>query len=77
MFRNENEYYVQLFYRTDKSEVIQPINIPNCGIKCSLDKLYELFGDILPTDEDTYESLCHLDIPFDAEIHNSELGRKL
>lgn len=58
LFERDNEYYVQLFYRRDNSEYIPPINIPNCGIKCPLDSLFSLYKDILPTANDTYESLC-------------------
>lgn len=60
MYKEDQEYYVQLFYRTDKSEYIPPINIPNCGIKCPLGKLFELFSRILPNNDETYESLCRL-----------------
>lgn len=51
-----NEHYVQLFYKQFDGENILPLNIPNCGEKCPLDRFYELFADILPGD---YHSECH------------------
>lgn len=60
LFKSRQEYYVQVFYRRDDSENLAPIYIPRCGVKCALDKLYELFDEILPNDSDTYESLCRL-----------------
>lgn len=73
LYRNgRGEYYVQLFYRTDDSEYMAPIEIPNCGTKCPLDKLHELFKDILPTEDETYASLCHLD-DRKTSVENNEL----
>lgn len=60
LYRRASEYYVQLFYRKDKFQDVPPIEIPHCGTKCPLDKLYELYNDILPSEDDTYESLCRL-----------------
>lgn len=58
LYRSREDYYVQLFYRTDNSEYIPPIEIPNCGVKCSLDEMFELYQDILPSENDTFASLC-------------------
>lgn len=58
LYRRERDYYVQLFYRTDNSEIIPPIEIPKCGTKCPLDKLFELYKDVLPTDNETIDSFC-------------------
>lgn len=62
LYKDDRDYYVQLFYRTDKSEYIPPIDIPNCGIKCPLNKLFTIFADILPTENENYASLCRLSI---------------
>lgn len=60
LYKSVDNFYVQLFYRTDSSEYIPPIEIPNCGIKCPLEEMFELYQDILPSDNDTFESLCSL-----------------
>ncbi|XP_031629368.1 prostatic acid phosphatase-like isoform X2 [Contarinia nasturtii] len=43
-----NEHYIQVFYRKSNEEFLAPLNIPNCGEKCSLDQLYKLYNDIIP-----------------------------
>lgn len=58
LYQRDDEYYVQLFYRKTISENAQPMEIPNCGTKCPLDKFYELYKDILPTEDEDFESLC-------------------
>lgn len=51
---------MQLFYRnsTDSAD-IPALEIPNCGSsKCSLEKWFELYENILPTK--TYDEECKL-----------------
>lgn len=48
---SENKrYYVQLFYRNSSTDDLTPMNIPQCGVKCSLNQFYELYNDILASD---------------------------
>lgn len=57
LYKNSgNEHYVQLLYKKFDEENLQPLNIPKCGEKCSLDKFYELFNKIIPGD---YHSECN------------------
>ncbi|XP_031627358.1 testicular acid phosphatase homolog [Contarinia nasturtii] len=55
LYKNgEQEHYIQIFYRKSDEEVLLPLNIPNCGEKCSLNQLYKLYNDIIPDrDHDT------------------------
>lgn len=32
-----------------KAIKLPPINIPGCGPKCPLEKLYQIYADVLPT----------------------------
>lgn len=50
---NENGHYMQIFYKTTENENLFPLNIPNCGEKCSLDRFYEEYQDIIANDFDT------------------------
>lgn len=54
---NDNSFYVQVFYRNSTTEEPVPLNIPDCGTKCPLNQLYELYSDVLPTD---FETECRL-----------------
>ena len=60
LYRRGTKFYVQIFYRKFEFEDVEPMEIPACGKECSLDDLYKLYADILPTDSETYESLCKI-----------------
>lgn len=49
---NENEHYLQLFYKNSDDEHLLPLNITKCGEKCPLNQFYELFRHIIPGDFD-------------------------
>ena len=51
--RGEEEHCIQIFYRKSNEEDLTPLQIPNCDQKCcTLERLHELFGDIIPGDHD-------------------------
>ncbi|XP_055308428.1 prostatic acid phosphatase-like [Sitodiplosis mosellana] len=60
LYRQNDSYFVQLFYRKTPTENVPALNIPNCGTMCPLDKFYVLYRHILPTDYEDFESLCRL-----------------
>lgn len=49
---NENQHYIQIFYRRYDEEELVPLNIPHCGEKCALDQFYAIYDDIIPGDFD-------------------------
>lgn len=54
-------YHVELYYKQERGEdkvPLQPLFIPNCGEKCPLSKLYELYQEILPTED--FDTECRL-----------------
>ncbi|KAJ6647741.1 Lysosomal acid phosphatase [Pseudolycoriella hygida] len=55
---SQNEYYIQIFYRSLEEEYPQPLNIPECGVKCTIRQFYDLYHDIIPGDFDTE---CRID----------------
>lgn len=50
--------YVSIFYKNTTSEP-SIMTIKNCGTKCPLDRMYEIYDDVLPKD---WESECRLNI---------------
>lgn len=50
--------YVKLFYKDSVEKEAQLLEIPECGVKCSLNDLYKLYWDILPTK--SFEAECTL-----------------
>ncbi|XP_031632798.1 lysosomal acid phosphatase-like [Contarinia nasturtii] len=59
LYSSDEMPYVKIFYRKSGNVVnIKPLNIPNCGSKCPLEKLYELYQHILPTQQ--FDKECAL-----------------
>lgn len=58
LYKIENKYYIQLFYKNTTAESLSPLNIPNCGEKCPLEKFYSIYKDIIP--EEDHEMECQL-----------------
>lgn len=53
----KGQSYVELFYKTSKDQNdLKPISIPNCGHSCPLERMYQLYEDVLPTK--TFEEEC-------------------
>lgn len=67
---------MQIFYR-NSTEIPNPsaLNIPGCGSKCELTKMYDLYHDILPTHD--FEHECRLrdgeQLPFGGNPENGPL----
>jgi len=53
LYESNGSHYVQIFYRKSTAEDLTPIDIPNCGRKCPLNQLYELYKEVLPVDFET------------------------
>lgn len=58
LYRNETDYYFQVFYRNTTAINVSALEIPNakCGTKCSLYQWYDVYKDILPTK--SFEKEC-------------------
>ncbi|XP_031632797.1 prostatic acid phosphatase-like [Contarinia nasturtii] len=60
LYKGNGSHFVQVFYRRTPTEnVPPPLEIPNCGTICPLDKFYELYADILPKEYEDFETLCN------------------
>lgn len=46
----DNEHYLQIFYRKSGEEDLKPMHIPHCGEKCSLEHFEEIYREIIPVD---------------------------
>ncbi|XP_055300692.1 prostatic acid phosphatase-like [Sitodiplosis mosellana] len=50
LYKQNDSHFVQLFYKKSaEPNGIQELEFPSCGSKCTLEDLYEIYGDILPT----------------------------
>lgn len=60
LYDNQKEPpFVQIFYRNStQTNILPPIDIPNCGTKCPLNKMFELYDNILP--KNTFDEECML-----------------
>lgn len=70
----ENELpFVQIFYRNSTESNVPALDIPECGTKCPLSQLYDLYGDILPTKSFDHECALHDDETVPDDIHENDV----
>ncbi|XP_035900613.1 prostatic acid phosphatase [Anopheles stephensi] len=55
---SEQQPYVEIFYKNTTAEPFQ-FAIPDCGVRCPLDKMFEIYDNIMPKD---WESECQLSL---------------
>lgn len=55
---DQNQYYIQIFYRKAQEEYPVPMNIPGCGTRCPLNQFYNLYKAIMPDDD--FDTECKL-----------------
>lgn len=58
LYQSDNDHYVQIFYKNSTETNIPAMEIPKCGTKCPLNKMYELYDEILP--KNSFEEECQL-----------------
>lgn len=72
MYEGKEAPYVQFFYKNSTETNIPPIDIPGCGTKCPLTKLYDIYKNILPTRD--FKDECAISGDQQLEANNS-LGK--
>lgn len=76
LYKLKNEYTVKIFYRNTTDENLTPLNIPNCGPNCPLNKLFEIYKDVLP--EDDFYTECKIPVLSmtyeEANLNGTEIG---
>lgn len=50
---NENQHYIQIFYRKANEEFLEAMQIPGCGNKITLEQFYDLYNEIIPNDSES------------------------
>lgn len=61
LHQNNGTFHVELYYKQERGEdkvPLEPLVIPNCGQRCPLSKLYEIYHDIIPTED--FDTECRL-----------------
>jgi lysosomal acid phosphatase len=64
--------YISVFYKNTSAEP-EAMYIPNCGQRCPLDKMFELYEAVLPVDWEqecqlSMLSMPYVDVDFDATL---------
>lgn len=67
------EHIIQVFYKNTTDDPM-PLNIPDCGVACPLDKMIQLYDDVLPKDWDSECSTSLLNIPFERPDVQSSIA---
>ncbi|KAJ6626582.1 Prostatic acid phosphatase, partial [Pseudolycoriella hygida] len=67
LYENGTNFYIQIFYRKDNEEILSPLRVPNCGVKCSLHEFYKLYDEILPDQFEDYSAACQHEVKSRAQ----------
>lgn len=54
-------FHVEIYYKSYRGEdkvPLEPLSIPNCGTRCPLEKFYEIYQDVIPTED--FDTECRL-----------------
>lgn len=64
------KYVVQVFYKntTDEPRLLE---LPNCGSSCPLNKMFEIYRDVLPVNYDDECTLSLLQMPLNVSVEES------
>lgn len=74
LHKHAHDYSVQVFYKNTTGDPL-PMNIPRCGTSCPLDKMYELYAEVLPGDFDHECRLSMMSMTYeDADFDGSGMG---
>lgn len=49
LYQKDEKHYLQLFFRNSTATKLPPLGFRTCGTECTLEKLFEIYKDILPT----------------------------
>lgn len=60
LYESNGEFYVQIFYKKTEDENIPAMDIPGCGTKCPLNKLFDIYSSIISTQD--FDTQCRLDV---------------
>lgn len=70
---DENRPYVSVFYKNSPDEP-KPLEIPGCGTSCPLDRMYQLYKDIIPEDWATECKLSMLSMTYEEANLGNAMG---
>lgn len=65
-----DDYRVQVFYRNTTAEP-KPLDLPGCGTSCPLDKMFEIYKDVLPVNWEEECALSLLQMPLVENVDDS------
>uniref|UniRef100_A0A1I8P6L9 acid phosphatase n=1 Tax=Stomoxys calcitrans TaxID=35570 RepID=A0A1I8P6L9_STOCA len=71
--QDKNEPYVSIFYKNTTKEP-EPMYIPDCGIECPLNTLFNIYSDILPQDWDSECKLSTLMMTYEEANIGTAMG---
>lgn len=49
-----------MFYKNTTNENLSPLNIPSCGVKCSVENFRRIYEAVIPTE--TFEKECQVSL---------------
>lgn len=65
-----DDYRVQVFYKNTTADP-EPLDLPNCGTLCPLDKMFEIYKEVLPVNWDDECTLSLFQMPLAESVDDS------
>ncbi|CAG9807128.1 unnamed protein product [Chironomus riparius] len=65
----QDNYYVQVYYKNSTEPIL--LDLPGCGTACPLNRMFEVYKDVLPVNWDEECTLSLLQMPLDINVEES------
>lgn len=76
LYKLNGNYNLQIFYKNTSTETLKPLMIPKCGTTCPLNKMFELYSDVIPDGD--FETECKLSLLSmtyeEADLNGFQIG---
>lgn len=79
LYKVKSDFTIKMFYRNSTVEDLSPLNIPGCGTNCPLNKIFQIYKDILP--EEDFNTECKVPVLTmtyeEANLNGSGIGKAI
>lgn len=71
LHKSNDDFFIEIFYKQNDDETpLEPLTIPSCGKRCSLSKFFEIYQDVIPTED--FDTECRLPIDLKTTRESSD-----
>ncbi|XP_031634018.1 prostatic acid phosphatase-like [Contarinia nasturtii] len=60
LYKKGDSYYIEIFYKNSTNENLSPLNMPTCGVRCSIRDFRRIYETVIPTE--SFEKECEVSL---------------